>query len=456
MSVPGNEPGRFPITYPAYDGEEQNRRELPFIIGAIGNFGSAMGREPFRARRFVDVPLGSGNATELQLPRGSGLSYLAARCAGLDSVRVRYFEATAEELADDLTRTARVTETHLYRKVLEEYLGTHGGCPFSVLILDHEFSPESGDLSLLAGMAWLGMRAHVPVLASPALDFIPTGAAGPRDPQGVCEAFYQDSRFAGWKQLRRETSAAYLYMVMPRLFVCQPDASEVNPQLKLAADQHPAETTPMNPAYPVAANLALAHQTWGWPASISAEVHPRMGFSICQQTSVEGAVRLPPLRWAEWLARSGFLPIVGRRGSNYAAIFSCRSVAQTRDDLQLLSMALVGRLAHHIEALHRQARYRDSSSEEFLTSVSQWLAEYCQEGESPAASPSGGYPLRRGSVRILDLTAQDVVLRLEVTPNFLGVERPPNLVTNLHVSRREWRGAARAARADEGGAELRV
>ena len=225
MSVPGNGTGRFPITYPAYDGEEQNRRELPFVIGAIGNFGTPALREPFRARRFVDVPLGSGSSTEPQFPLVSGLSYLAARCAGLDSVRLRCLEATADELAGDLARTGRITETHLYRKVLEEYLGTHGGCPFSVLIADHEFSPESGDLALLAGMASLGARAHVPVLAAAALDFIPTGAAGPRDPQCVCEAFYQDSRFAGWKQLRRDANAAYLYMALPRLFVSRPDAS---------------------------------------------------------------------------------------------------------------------------------------------------------------------------------------------------------------------------------------
>jgi type VI secretion system protein ImpC len=365
-------------------------------------------------------------------------------------------DCTQGDLAEDLDRTGNVSETHLYRKVLEEYLGTHGGCPLSVLIVDHEFSPGPDDIALLTALALLGARAHAPVLSSTAVNFIPTGAAGPRDPQRVCDEFYQDSRFSEWKQLRRDPKAAYLYLATPRLHFCWADDSRDDPLLKDAPDSHSLEAVPINPAYPVAVNLALAHHMWGWPASISAEVHPDMGFCICQQSSGEHSVRLPPLRWAEWLARSGFVPIVGRRGSRYAAIFSCRSVAQNRDDLQLLSTTLLGRLAHNIEALQRQARYRDSTPEDFLTAVARWLAEYCLEGESPGSRPAEGYPLRSGSVRICEVTAADIIMRLEVAPNFLGIERPPILVANLHVNRRGWRASARGAGADDGGPEFRV
>ena len=48
--------GRVHITYNVFTGDAREERELPFVVGVIGDFGGAAKLEPFGDRRFIPAP----------------------------------------------------------------------------------------------------------------------------------------------------------------------------------------------------------------------------------------------------------------------------------------------------------------------------------------------------------------------------------------------------------------
>src|SRR5262249_29154616 len=139
-------------------------------------------------------------------------------------------------------------------------------------------------------------------------------------------------------------------------------------------------------------------------------------------------LRLPSLRWAEALSDFGFVPIVGRPGSNFATIFNCRSAyAGARDNTQLLSTILMGRIAQNIEVLRRRTRFSVTENK-LLDLLVGWLASYWPAPGHTAAMSLGFLPLRSGTVEYSHGRDRSVQLRLDLVPNFPAVQDPPHLI----------------------------
>jgi predicted component of type VI protein secretion system len=317
-----------------------------------------------------------------------------------------------------------------------------------VLVVDHEFSPDRSDIELLTFLAEVGMEAHTPVLASTQLSFVPAGTAGPRDPDEACTEFYQGDQFVHWRKLRRKPAGRNLYLVIPRVYLCGSDAqpAKQHPQ-DIPEDMLSEQHLGMSPAYCVASRLAIAHGLYGWSATFSPERHRELGLMA---GSDDESVRLPPLRWAAALANSGFLPIVGRRGSSFAAIFTCRSVAQTSavtldehvlHDQQLLDVSVLCRIMHYIQAILRESNAVAGSGPQAIHDlVSGWLMGCC-----PSANSSDELvPLISANAVLKTHATGDFTIYLEVVPNLIGVKkRNQPLHGEIRFRREErFRGAA--------------
>lgn len=405
---------RFEITVPQVDG--QSGRELPFVIGVIGDFGGRQASLPLSTRTFIStdnpgeaaIP---GDGSTQRSAESHGLRYLLRKCAETPSVMVKTLHATKAELMEDMS--TQLERSQLFSKVVDHALGSYGSEPLTILLADYEFSPQPQDIALMKAFAILGQRSFAPVLTSTTVDFLPASVAAVRDPSEACETHFKNLDFQEWRRFRSHRAAHSLFLVIPRLSITAPSApsGEGNP-----AD-HDRGLNIANPIYFVAMCLALAHQRYGWSLTVYAEVNPEMILTaeIGHHDEATTPLRLPPLRWAEALSQFGFIPIVGRRGSDTAMLFSCRSASNTiRNRDQLLAAVLTARIIHAILVFIRE---RGQECNSLLATLQGWISKLCSPTVAPASTRYKS-PLLAGAVTLEDSPGPH--LKLTLVPNLSG------------------------------------
>ncbi len=464
---------RWRITYPSCSKDHGTDIELPFVIAVIGDFADGAPQKPLSERRFTTILDTTKTSSQCGPPCHAhpGLRHLVRSCATAPAVTIRFLHATKQELLDDAIGSPETSRSHLYRAIVQDSSGMFGYYPCSVVLVDHEFSPAPLDIKLLQLLAVIGRAAHVPILASPNVDFVPADVAGPRDPTEVCNQLYQASnatdRFWHWQQLRQHPAAQYLFLVTPPVCLCQEDC-EPSPTCKDRPQGNrvgcATPTTWTSPVYCIASRLVIAHDLYGWPATLAPERHEELGLSVCLPISRydDRVVRLPPLRWAPALASCGFVPIVGRRSSSLAIIPSCRSVAQIAEkaeakspelDCQLLSLSTICRFAHCVRVMRRESEALQSSRPEvFFEAVLSWLDRCASATVDSDGTPP---PFFAGHARLEQNGEDGFGVRLSILPNYLSAKATRPVELEIRFGPTEKRIQSHAAAA-HGGAEFHV
>ena len=101
-----------------------------------------------------------------------GLDYLVRRSGKLNSVKIRVFNASKKEIANDFQQAPEMRTATVASQVWETALETYGGEPFSALISNFSFGPGPEDQSLLDYFRRLGSWAHVPFIGTAAPEFL--------------------------------------------------------------------------------------------------------------------------------------------------------------------------------------------------------------------------------------------------------------------------------------------
>ena len=269
-----------------------------------------------------------------------GLSYLVNNTETDEMLKIRFMSISKQELGRTLKRYKGVgwDQSPIFKKIYEQEYGQFGGEPFGCIVGDYYFDHSPQDVELLGEMARIGSAAHCPFITGTAPGVMQMESwqelANPRDLTKI----FQNTEYAAWRSLRESEDARYLGLVMPRFLSRLPYGIRTNP-----VDS----------------------------------------FDFEEQTEIAISDR----REAE-LAKNGFMPLVHRKNSDFAAFIGAQSLqkpAEYHDPDATANARLASRLpylfaccrfAHYLKCIVRDKIGSFREREEMERWLNDWVMNY--------------------------------------------------------------------------------
>lgn len=271
-----------------------------------------------------------------------GLHYLVNNTETDEMLKIRVMNITKKELHKTLKRYKGTAwdQSPLFKRIYEEEYGQFGGEPFGCLVGDYYFDQSPPDVELLGEMAKVSAAAHAPFIAGASPTVMQMDSwqelANPRDLTKI----FLTPEYAAWRSLRESDDARYLGLAMPRFLARQPYGSRTNPidefdfEEDTGAADH-SKYTWANAAYAMATNINRSFKLYGWCSRIRGiesggaveglPVHtfPTDDGGVDMKCPTE--IAISDRREAE-LAKNGFMPLIHRKNSDFAAFIGAQSL----------------------------------------------------------------------------------------------------------------------------------
>ena len=271
-----------------------------------------------------------------------GLQYLVNNTETDEFLKIKVFNITKKDLHKTLRRFKGTAwdQSPIFKKVYEQEYGTFGGEPFGCIVGDYYFDQSPPDVELLSEMAKVSAAAHTPFIAggSPSVMQMQSWQelANPRDLTKI----FQTPEYAGWRSLREADDSRYVGLAMPRFLARLPYGAKTDPveEFDFEEETEGADHTKYcwaNSAYAMATNITRSFKLYGWCSRIRGiesggaveglPVHtfPTDDGGIDMKCPTE--IAITDRREAE-LAKNGFMPLVHRKNSDFAAFIGAQSL----------------------------------------------------------------------------------------------------------------------------------
>ncbi len=344
-----------------------------------------------------------------------GLHYLVSHTETDEMLKVRVLNVSKAELHRTLKKFkgAAWDQSPIFRKVYEEEYGTFGGAPYGVLVGDYFFDQTAPDVELLGELARISAAAHTPFIggASPTVMQMSSWQelANPRD----LTKLFQTAEYAAWRSLRESEDARYVGLAMPRFLARLPYGARTNPvdEFDFEEDTGSADHsryTWANSAYAMAANITRSFKLHGWCSRIrgiegggAVEGLPVHAFPTDDggvDVKCPTEIAITDRREAE-LARNGFMPLLHRKGSDFAAFVGAQSLqkpAELDDPDATANAQLAARLpylfaccrfAHYLKCIVRDKVGSFKERGEMQRWLQDWVMSYV-DGDPAHSSES--------------------------------------------------------------------
>jgi type VI secretion system protein ImpC len=293
-------------------------------------------------------------------------------------------------------------QSPLFKKIYEEEFGQFGGEPFGALVGDYYFDHSPPDVELLGEMSKVAAAAHTPFIsaASPTLMQMNSWQelANPRDLTKI----FTTPEYASWRSLRSSEDSRYIGLAMPRFLARLPYGSKTSPvedfnfEEETAGGDHAAYAW-ANSAYAMAVNINRSFKTWGWCTRIrgvesggAVEGLPTHTFptdegGVAMKCPTE--IAISDRREAE-LAKNGFMPLLHRKNSDFAAFIGAQSLQKPAeyDDPDATANANLSarlpylfaccRFAHYLKCIARDKVGSFKERQDMSRWLNKWIMNY--------------------------------------------------------------------------------
>jgi type VI secretion system protein ImpC len=388
-----------------------------------------------------------------------GLHYLVNNTETDESLKIRVMDISKADLHKTLKRYKGTNwdQSPIFKRVYEEEYGQFGGEPFGAIVGDYYFDQSPPDVELLGEMAKVSASAHAPFLAaaSPTLMQMDSWQelANPRDLTKI----FSTPDYAGWRSLRESDDARYLALCMPRFLARTPYGAKTNPVEDFAFEEDTGAADHSryawaNAAYAMAVNINRSFKMYGWCSRIrgiesggAVEGLPTHAFptddgGVDMKCPTE--IAISDRREAE-LSKNGFLALVHRKNSDFAAFIGGQSLhkpAEYDDPDATANAALAARLpylfacnrfAHYLKCIVRDKVGSFKERADMQRWLQNWIMQYV-DGDPANSSEDikAEKPLAAAEV---------VVEEIEGQPGYYGAKfflRPHYQLEGLTVSLR--------------------
>jgi len=333
-----------------------------------------------------------------------GLHYMVNNTETDEQLKIRVLNVTKAELGKTLKRYKGTSwdQSPIFKKVYNEEFSQFGGQPFGAIVGDYHFDQSAPDVELLAEIAKIAAAAHAPFIsgASPTLMQMDSWQelANPRDLTKI----FTTPEYAAWRSLRESEDSKYIGLAMPRFLSRLPYGAKTNPveafnfEEDVGSAEH-GKYTWANAAYAMATNINRSFKEYGWCSRIrgiesggAVQNLPTHSFptddgGVDMKCPTEIAIE--DRREAE-LAKNGFMPLVHRKNSDFAAFIGAQSLhkpAEYDDPDATANANLAARLpylfatcrfAHYLKCIVRDKIGSFKERDEVARWLGGWIAQY--------------------------------------------------------------------------------
>ena len=333
-----------------------------------------------------------------------GLSYMVNNTETDESLKIRVMNVSKAELGKTLKRYKGTNwdQSPIFKKIYAEEFSQFGGEPFGAIVGDFHFDQSAPDVELLAEMAKIAASAHCPFItgASPSLMQMESWQelANPRDLTKI----FTTPEYAAWRSLRESEDSKYIGLAMPRFLSRLPYGAKTNPVEAFNFEEETGSAdhgkyTWANAAYAMATNINRSFKEYGWcsrirgiesggaVANLPTHSFPTEDGGIDMKCPTEIAIE--DRREAE-LAQNGFMPLVHRKNSDFAAFIGAQSLHQPAeyDDPDASANAKLAarlpylfatcRFAHYLKCIVRDKIGSFKEREEVERWLTKWIMQY--------------------------------------------------------------------------------
>jgi len=304
-----------------------------------------------------------------------GLHFLVNNTETDEMLKIRVMNISKAELGKTLKsyKGTKWDQSPLFKKIYEEEFGQFGGCPYGCLIGDYYFDQSPPDVEMLGEMAKVAAAALAPFIAAVSPTVMQMDSwqelANPRDLTKI----FGTPEYAGWRSLRESDDARYLGLAMPRFLSRLPYGAKTSPVEKFNFEEETAggdhsKYTWSNAAYAMAVNINRSFKLYGWCSRIrgvesggAVEGLPTHTFpsddgGVDMKCPTE--IAISDRREAE-LARNGFMPLIHKKNSDFAAFIGAQSLQKPAeyDDPDATANANLAARMQYMFACNRFGHY---------------------------------------------------------------------------------------------------
>ena len=333
-----------------------------------------------------------------------GLHYLVNNTETDEMLKIRVMNVTKDDLRKTLKRYKGTNwdQSPIFKQVYEAEYGQFGGEPFGAIVGDYYFDHSPQDVEMLGELAKIGSAAHCPFItgASPSTLQMESWQelSNPRDLTKI----FTTPEYASWRSLRESPDAQYLGLAMPRFLSRLPYGAKSSPVEGFAFEE---DTTGAdhskyawsNAAYAMATNITRAFKTYGWctqirgvqsggaVANLPVHTFPTDDGGVDMKCPTE--IGISDRREAE-LARNGFMPLVHKKNSDFAAFIGAQSLhkpaeyddpdatANANLGARLPYMFAVCRFAHYLKCIVRDKVGSFKERDDMQRWLNDWIMNY--------------------------------------------------------------------------------
>jgi type VI secretion system protein ImpC len=333
-----------------------------------------------------------------------GLHYMVNNTETDEMLKIRVMNISKNDLGKTLRRYKGTSQDQspIFKKVYEEEYGQFGGEPFGCLVGDYYFDHSPPDVELLGEMSKVAAAAHAPFIAGlgPSLMQMDSWQelANPRDLTKI----FTTPEYAPWRTLRESEDARYVGLAMPRFLARLPYGAKTSPveefdfEEETGGGEH-TKYTWANAAYAMATNINMAYKLYGWGTRIRGiesggaveglptHTFPNDDGGVDMKCPTE--IAISDRREAE-LAKNGFMPLVHKKNSDFAAFIGAQSLqkateyddpdatANARLSANLPYMFACNRFAHYLKCIVRDKIGSFKERSDMEKWLNNWIMNY--------------------------------------------------------------------------------
>jgi len=333
-----------------------------------------------------------------------GLHYLVNNTETDEMLKIRVMNISKLDFGKTLKRYKGTAwdQSPLFKRIYEEEFGQFGGEPFGCLMGDYYFDHSPPDVELLGEMSKVAAAAHMPFIAAASPTLMQMGSwqelANPRDLTKI----FTTPEYAAWRSLRSSEDSRYVGLAMPRFLARLPYGAKTCPVEEFSFEEETAggehgSYAWANSAYAMAVNINRSFKMYGWCSRIrgiesggAVEGLPTHTFptdegGVAMKCPTE--IAISDRREAE-LAKNGFMPLVHRKNSDFAAFIGAQSLQKPDeyDDPDATANANLSarlpylfaccRFAHYLKCIVRDKVGSFKERDDMQRWLNKWIMNY--------------------------------------------------------------------------------
>ncbi len=277
-----------------------------------------------------------------------GMEHLVYNTETDEKLKIRFMNLSKDELRRNMKRYKGIAwdQSPMFKKLYEAEYGQLGGEPYGCIIADYYFDHTPPDVDLLGSIAKVAASAHAPFIAGASPSVLQMDSwqelANPRD---LTKIVTQNLEYAPWNSLRASEDSRYIGLTMPRFLARLPYGAKTNPvdEFDFEEDADGSDHTKYvwsNAAYAMGVNINRSFKHYGWCTlirgvesggaveNLPCHTFPTDDGGVDMKCPTE--IAISDRREAE-LAKNGFIPLIHRKNSDYAAFIGAQSLQKPQE-----------------------------------------------------------------------------------------------------------------------------